>query len=117
MAVKNRWAPWIAAILLWSDLGALFALPNLSSSDWTDTRLPFLAHLLASVTLTILYLYAFTAMRAFLGPANLAKSHGVCWRIHVFFRPRSAKAFCGVDGVIFGVQQTFRYYEHCLAGC
>ncbi len=40
---------------------------------WTDTRLPFLAHLLASVTLTILYLYAFTAMRAFLGLANLAK--------------------------------------------
>src|SRR2546421_12463257 len=97
--MKNRWVRWTAAILLWSTLGVLFALPNLSSSNWsrtllgslaqwwswglvtplilwTDTRLPFkknqlgmriLAHLLASVALTILYLYVFTAMRAFVG--------------------------------------------------
>ena len=96
--MKNRWAHWITAILLWSTLGVLFALPVLSSSNWrgallgslaqwwswglvtplifwTDARLPFkenqlgmriLAHLLASVALTILYFYVFMAMRALL---------------------------------------------------
>ena len=97
--MKNRWRPWIAAILLWSTLGVLFALPGLSSSNgshallgslaqwwswglvtplifWTDARLPFkekqlgtriLAHLFASVPVTVLYLYVFIALRAFLG--------------------------------------------------
>src|SRR5580704_12304585 len=97
--MKNRWVRWIAAILLWSTLGVLFALPGLSSSSWsralvgsfaqwwswglvtplifwTDARLPFkenqlglriLAHLPASVALTVLYFYVFIAMRAFLG--------------------------------------------------
>ena len=96
--MKNRWAHWITAILLWSTLGVLFALPVLSSSNWsgallgslaqwwswglvtplilwTDARLPFkknqlgmriLAHLPASVALTILYFYVFVAMRALL---------------------------------------------------
>jgi hypothetical protein len=31
--MKNRWALWIAAILLWSTLGVLFALPSLSSGN------------------------------------------------------------------------------------
>ncbi|MGO8788645.1 MAG: sensor histidine kinase [Terriglobia bacterium] len=142
--MKNRWAPWIAAILLWSTLGVLFALPSLSSSNWsrallgslaqwwswglvtplilwTDARLPFkknqlgmriLAHLPASVALTILYFYVFVAMRAVLrlgAWSVLANTHflvtafqGLLWSWVVYW-------------VIFGVQQTFRYYEHYLA--
>jgi two-component system, LytTR family, sensor kinase len=143
--MKNRWALWIAAILLWSTLGVLFALPGLSSSNWsrallgslaqwwswglvtpvifwTDARLPFkenqlgmriLAHLLASVALTILYFYVFIAMRAFLGlgawsaladARSLATAfrQGLLWSWVVYW-------------VIFGVQQTFRYYERYLA--
>jgi len=33
--MKNRWAPWAGTILLWSALGVLFALPGLSSSNWS----------------------------------------------------------------------------------
>jgi two-component system LytT family sensor kinase len=143
--MKNRWVRWIAAILLWSTLGVLFALPGLSSGNgrrallgafaqwwswglvtplifWTDARLPFkenqlgmriLAHLPASVALTILYFYVFMAMGALLGL--------VAWRgladVHFL-----ATAFRGgllwswvVYWVIFGVIQTYRYYEHYLA--
>jgi two-component system LytT family sensor kinase len=32
--VKNRWVLSTAAILLWSTLGALFALPGLSPGNW-----------------------------------------------------------------------------------
>src|SRR5579864_8461442 len=96
--MKKRWTPWLAAVLLWSALGVLFALPGLSSSHWshallgslaqwwswglvtplifwTDARLPFkenqlgmriLAHLPASVALTLFYFYVFLAMRAVL---------------------------------------------------
>jgi two-component system LytT family sensor kinase len=123
----------------------LFALPNLSAGNWSrtllgslaqwwswglvtplifwaDTRLPFkenqlgmriLAHLLASVALTILYFYVFMAMRAFLGlgawrlladPRFLPNAfrQGFLWSWVVYW-------------VIFGAQQTFRYYEHYLA--
>jgi len=142
--MKNRWARWIAAILLWSTLGVLFALPGLSSSNWsrvllgslaqwwcwglvtplilwTDARLPFrenqlgmriLAHLPASVALTVLYFYVFMAMRALLGlgawnvadPRFLVSAFrgGLLWSWLVYW-------------VIFGVHQTFRYYEHYLA--
>jgi len=142
--MKNRWTHWIAAILLWSALGVLFALPGLSSSNWSrallghlaqwwswglvtplifwiDARLPFkesqlgrciLAHLPTSVALTILYFYVFMAMRALFGLG--------AW--NVLTNPRSlATAFQGllwnwvVYWVIFGVIQTFRYYEHYLA--
>src|SRR6266513_4254893 len=143
--MKNRWAPWIAAILLWSTLGVLFTLPSLSSRNWsrallgslaqwwswglvtplifwTDARLPFkqnqlgariLAHLLASAALTILYFYVLIAMRAFLGLG--------AWRVLADprFLPnafREGFLWCWVVyWVIFGAQQTFRYYEHYLA--
>jgi len=143
--MKNWWAPWIAAILLWSTLGVLFALPGLSSGNWsralpgslaqwwswglltplifwTDARLPFkenqlgmriLAHLLASVALTIFYFYVFMTVRALLGLgawsvlANrsflpTAFREGFLWSWLVYW-------------VIFGARQTFRYYEHYLA--
>jgi signal transduction histidine kinase len=141
--MKNRWTPWIAAIVLWSALGVLFALPGLSSGNWksallgsfaqwwcwglvtplilwTDARLPFkqnqlgariLAHLLASVPLTVLYFYVVMAMRALFGlgawgvlahPRSLLNAFGFLWSWVVYW-------------VIFGVLQTFRYYQHYLA--
>lgn len=144
-AVKNRWAKWIAAIPLWSALGLLFALPNLSAGNWraallgslaqwwcwglvtplifwADARLPFkqneivkrvLAHLPASLVLTILYFYVLIALRASFGLSRwsmLADAHflptvfreGFLWSWIVYW-------------VIFGVLQTFRYYQHYLA--
>src|SRR5215469_8837218 len=140
--MRNRWARWIVAILFWSALGVLFALPGISSMGWkrallgslaqwwswglvtplilwTDARLPFkenqlgmriLAHLLASVPLTLLYAYVVMAMSAFLGvvawamlahPLSHVSAFGVLWSWVVYW-------------VIFGVQQTFRYYKHYL---
>ena len=123
----------------------LFALPGLSSGNgsrallgslaqwwswglvtplifWTDARLPFkenqlgmriLAHLPASVALTILYLYVFIAMRAFLGLDAWSRL------AHTSFLPTAFRQGLlwswVVYWVIFGVQQTFRYYEHYLA--
>jgi two-component system, LytTR family, sensor kinase len=141
--MKNRRILWIAAILLWSTLGVLFALPGLSSGSWSrallgslaqwwswglltplivwiDARLPvkenqlgmrIVAHFLASVPLTILYFYVVIAMRAFLGlgawgvlahPRSRLTAFGLLWSWVVYW-------------VIFGVQQTFRYYEHYRA--
>lgn len=141
--MRNRWAHWIAAILLWSALGVLFALPVLSSRNWShvllsslaqwwswglvtplifriDAGLPFkenqlgkriLAHLLASVPLTLLYFYVVIAVSVFLGlgkwsalahPLPLLSAFGLLWSWVVYW-------------VIFGVIQTFRYYEHYRA--
>ena len=141
--MRNRWTHWIAAILLWSTLGVLFALPGLSSRSWshallfslaqwwswglitplifwTDARLPFkekqlgkriLAHLLASVPLTLLYFYVVIAVYVFLGlekwsalahPLSHLNAFGLLWSWVVYW-------------VIFGVIQTFRYYEHYRA--
>src|SRR5581483_11507203 len=33
--MKHRWVRWTAAILLWSALGVLFALPNLPAGNWS----------------------------------------------------------------------------------
>jgi len=141
--MRKRWAHWIAAVLLWSTLGVLFALPGLSSSNWgrallaslaqwwswglvapvifwADARLPFkenqlgmraVAHLLASVPLTLLYFYVVVAVSVFLGlgkwsaltrPLSPMNTFGLLWSWVVYW-------------VIFGVIQTFRYYEHYRA--
>jgi two-component system, LytTR family, sensor kinase len=141
--MKNRWVRWIAAILLWSTLGVLFALPGLSSRNWSqallvslaqwwswglvtplifriDAGLPFkenqlrkriLAHLLASAPLTLLYFCVVIALCVFLGlqkwsvlahPLSVLNVFGLLWSWVVYW-------------VIFGVIQTFRYYEHYLA--
>jgi two-component system, LytTR family, sensor kinase len=124
--MKNRWGHWIAAIPLWSRalLGSLaqwwswgLVAPLIF---WTDARLPFkenqlgmriLAHLLASVPLTLLYFYVVIAVQVFLGlgawsalahPLPLLNTFGLLWSWVVYW-------------VIFGVIQTFRYYEHYRA--
>jgi two-component system LytT family sensor kinase len=138
--MRNRWAHWITAILLWSALGVLFALPGLSSSNWsrallaslaqwwswglvaplifwTDARLPFkenqlwmriLAHLLASLPITLLDFYVAVAVVVFLGlekwsalahPLSLLNTFGLLWSWLVYW-------------VIVGVIQTLRYYDH-----
>src|SRR5579872_3394054 len=142
--MNNRWAPWTAAILLWSALGVLFALPALAFGDWRrillaslgqwwswglvtplifwiDARLPFkehqlvkrvLAHLPASVALTILYGYVVALMDALLGLQ--------AWTVTASAR-FLATLFQGllwswlVYWIIFGVRQTLRYYQHYIA--
>jgi two-component system, LytTR family, sensor kinase len=141
--MKNRWVRWIAAILLWSTLGVLFALPGLSSRNWNlallgslaqwwswglvtplifriDAGLPFkenqlgkriLAHLLASLPLTLLYFCVVIGVCVLLGlqkwsalahPLSVLNAFGLLWSWVVYW-------------VIFGVIQTFRYYQHYLA--
>ena len=90
---------------------------------WTDARLPFkenqlgmriLAHVPASVVLTLLYFYVFLAVRAFLGLGAwsvLADTHF----LSSVFRQGGLLWSWVVYWVIFGVQQTFRYYQHYLA--
>jgi signal transduction histidine kinase len=143
--MKNRWSLWIAAILLWSTLGVLFALPGLSSGKWgryllisliqwwswglvtplivwLDRRLPFkenellkrvLAHLPASVIVTILYSCLVLAL------GNLFRIQpwsaiGSKYLLATLF-PAFLWSWL-VYWVILGVQQTFRYYRHYLAG-
>ena len=89
---------------------------------WTDARLPFrekqlgmriVAHLLASVALTILHFYLVVAIRALLGLdawSRLVSLHtlgtgfleGILWSWLVYW-------------VILGARQTYRYYEHYMA--
>jgi two-component system, LytTR family, sensor kinase len=141
--MKNRWALWMAAILMWSTLGVLFALPGLSSGKWgryllislvqwwswglitpfifwIDAKLPFkenqllkrvLAHLPVSVLVTILYSCVVLALGALfriqpwsaIGSKYLLATlfPAILWSWLVYW-------------VIFGVQQTFRYYQHYL---
>ena len=143
--MKNRWTLGVAAILLWSTLGVLFALPGVTSGKWgryllislvqwwswglvtpfifwVDARLPFkenqlrkrvLAHLPVSVLATILYTCIVLALGALfriqpwsaIGGSYLLATlfPAILWSWLVYW-------------VIFGVQQTFRYYRHYLAG-
>lgn len=143
--LRNRWGRWVAAVLLWSVLGLVFALPGLSSANWSrsllgsltqwwawglvtplifwaDARLPFkekqlgmriLAHLLASVVLTLAYFYLFAAMRAVVGLNAWDSLAGTRFLVMAF---RGGLLWSWlVYWVIFGARQTFRYYEHYLA--
>jgi single stranded DNA-binding protein len=143
--MRNRWLPWLAAIMLWSTLGVLFALPGLSSGNWsrvllgslaqwwswglitplifwTDSRLPFkekqlgmriLAHLFASAPLTLLDFYVAIAVHVLLG---LAKWSALAHPLSLLYVNAFSLLWSWVVyWVIFGVIQTFRYYEHYRA--
>lgn len=134
----------MATALLWTSIGLIFALPSLAAGNWrqsllgsltqwwawglvtplifwTDARLPIkekqlgmriLAHLLVSIALTIFYLYVFIGLRALIGlvPWSVLADkrfvpnsfhQGLLWSWLVYW-------------AIFGVRQTFRYYDHYL---
>jgi signal transduction histidine kinase len=142
--MKNRWYAWAAAILLWSALGVLFALPGLASGPWRrtllgsfiqwwswglvtplifwiDARLPFtkhqlgrrvLAHLPASVVLTVLYGYVVASIAVFWGLQTWSVMAGTRFLAMLF---QGLLWSWIVYWVIFGVVQTSRYYQHYLA--
>jgi len=143
--MKNRWVLWTAAILLWSALGLLFALPGISSPhwhrqllgsltfwwawglvtpliSWTDARLPIQEQQLGMRILAHLPVSAvLTLLYTCLWDVIMAT---------VGLNPWSSLSTKGVlasvanEGilwkwlvywVIFGVLQTSRYYEHYVA--
>jgi len=138
--MKNRWAHWIAAIPLWSTLGVLFALPALSSSNWSRTLLASLAEwwswgLVAPLIFWIDARLPFKenqlGMRILahlLVSVPLTLLHFCVVMLAGFFlglvkwsalaHPLSLLNTFGllwgwlVYWVIFGAIQTFRYYEH-----
>ena len=147
--MKNRWAPWLAkslaALLLWSTLGVLFALPGLSSSNWrrivlgslaqwwswglvtplilwVDARLPFKENQLARRILAHLPAsVAFTIVYFYVVVAMVAFLGLGTPRMlaNAHFLPTAALPGLLwswlVYWVIFGVHQTFRYRQHYLA--
>jgi signal transduction histidine kinase len=143
--LKQRWAHWIAAILLWSTLGVLFALPGLSSSNWSqalvgscaqwwswglvtplifwaDSRLPFKENQLGMRILAhLLASVAITSLYFYVFIAMRAVLGLGAWSVLADSR-FLLTAFRGgllwswlVYWAIFGARQTFRYYEHYLA--
>ena len=121
--MKNRWGRWIAAILLWSTLGLLFALPGLSSGNWhrtlvgslaqwwswglvtplifwADSRLPFKENQLGMRILAHLLASVVLTMPLLLRVRRDARLLGIgAWSVLAdksFFELRSAKPFCGV---------------------
>src|SRR5579884_1284192 len=143
--MKQRWQKWAGAILLWSVLGLLFALPNLSSGHWvralsgslaqwwswgliaplifwTDARLPFSENQLGMrilahlpVSIAVTILYFYVLVTV--GALLGAGQWSVLTDIH--FLPRAFRqGFLWswlVYWVIFGVHQTFRYNRQYLA--
>lgn len=141
--MRNRWAQWIAVILLWSAFGVLFALPALASSNWsrallgslaqwwswglvaplifwTDARLPFKETQLGMRISG--HLLASVPVTVFYFYVVIALQ--VClglggWRVlaHPFSLLNAFSLLWSwvVYWVIFGAIQTFRYYEHYRA--
>jgi len=143
--MKNRWVLWIAAILLWSALGLLFALPGISSPHWhrqllgsltfwwawglitpvifwTDARLPMQEQQLGLRILAHLPVSAvLTLLYTCLWDVILAAVGLNPWSS---LRTKGLLASVSNEGilwkwlvywVIFGVLQMSRYYEHYLA--
>src|SRR5579863_2867528 len=141
--MKHRSLRWIAAILLWSTLGLLFALPSLSSGNWRkilvaslaqwwcwglvtpliywiDRRLPFKENQLGRRILAhlpvsvVLTIVYYYVLEAMAAALGLA-----AWSRLAGFVPMGA-----VPGllwnwlvywVIFGVLETAQYYQHYLS--
>ena len=143
--MKKRWVHWIAAILLWSALGVLFALPALSSNNWTralagsfaqwwswglvtplifwaDGRLPFKENQLGKRVLAHLVAsVALTALYFYVLVAMRALFGLGAWGVLAdrnFLSTAFREGFLWswlVYWAIAGARQTFRYYEHYLA--
>jgi two-component system LytT family sensor kinase len=142
--MKNRWILWIAAILLWSTLGVLFALPGLSSNNWNrtllgsfaqwwswglvtllifwiDVRLPIKGNRLGLRILAYLLASAPITLLYFYVFVAMRAALGLgAWSMlahpRSFLNPFGFLWSWVVYWVIFGARQTFRYYEHYRAG-
>ncbi|HEY1938308.1 MAG TPA: histidine kinase [Candidatus Angelobacter sp.] len=143
--MKNRWTLWIAAILLWSTLGVLFALPGLSSPDWnryllqsltfwwvwgvvtplifwTDRQLPFEEkqlgiRILAHLPVSVVLILLYSYIWVVAAALEGLNSWSSLAAKH-FFSSAFNGSFLGkwlVYWVILGAGQTFRYYEHYRA--
>jgi two-component system LytT family sensor kinase len=143
--LNNWWGRWIAAALLWSTLGLLFALPGLSSPNWnrsllgslsfwwawglvtplifwTDARLPFKENELGMRVVThFLASIALTLLYSYVFLAMTALVGLSKWN-SLEVTHFLANAFNEgilwrwlVYWAIFGARQTFRYYEHYLS--
>ncbi|HEY6386895.1 MAG TPA: histidine kinase [Candidatus Acidoferrum sp.] len=142
--MKNRWACWIAAILFWSGLGVLFALPGISSPHWNhqllwsltfwwawglvtplifwiDAGLPFQEkqlgmRLLAHLPVSILLILLYTYLLDAIG-AVVGLNGWSSLGASGFLASLFNEGILGkwlVYCVIFGARQTFRYYKHYL---
>lgn len=140
--MKNRWVRWIAAILLWSALGLLFALPGISSHQWKrvllaslafwwawglvtplifwiDARLPLKEKQLGMRVLAhLLASIVITGFYSYIWIAMNASVGLTPWRSlgdsHFLLNEGILWKWL-VYWAIFGARQTFRYYEHYLA--
>jgi two-component system LytT family sensor kinase len=141
--MKNRWVRCIAAILLWSALGVLFALPGLTSRSWSpalraslaqwwswglitplivwaDARLPFKENQLGMrilahllASVPLTFLYYYVVIAVSL-ILGLGKWIAPAHSISVLNLFGLLWSWV-VYWVIFGVIQTFRYHEHYRA--
>jgi len=142
--MRNRWARWIVAILFWSALGALFALPGISSPHWNRQLLRPLTFWWAWGLLTPLIFWVDACLpfkEKQLGKRILAHLPVsiVAVPLHTYLGD-AINAVVGITGwssagaagfvarmfneanlgnwvfywVIFGARQTFQYYEHYL---
>jgi two-component system, LytTR family, sensor kinase len=144
--LMNRWwGRWLLAVLLWSILGLLFAMPGLSAHNWphpllnslaqwwtwalvtplifwVDARLPFKEKQLGMRILAqLLPSLAFTTLYIYVFAAVRALVGLSGWS--ALADPRLlASAFRGgmlwawlVYWLIFGARQIYRYYHHYLA--
>lgn len=142
--MRNRWARWIVAILFWSALGVLFALPGISSPHWNrqllwyltfwwawglvtplifwiDARLPFAEKQLGRrilahlpVSLFVILLYTYVLNAI---SALVGLSGWSSLGVRGFLASAFNEGIVGkwlVYCAIFGARQTFRYYKHYL---
>jgi sensor histidine kinase YesM len=145
-ALNNRWGRLIAAALLWTVVGLLFALPGLTAGNWrqsllggltqwwawglitplifwADAQLPFKERQLGMriaahllVSVLLTILYFYT----FVSMRALLRMNG--WETLAglqFITKAFQQGFLWswlVYWVIFGARQTFLYYEHYKAG-
>jgi two-component system LytT family sensor kinase len=143
--MSNPWGRWLLATLLWSILGLLFAVPNLSASNWTrlllgslaqwwawglvtplifwtDARLPFKEKQLGKrILANLLPSLVLTTLYIYIFAAVRALLGLGRWNALVDTNLLFA-AFRGgilwswlVFWLIFGARQTYRYHEYYLA--